>query len=147
VNNKLRSYQTVDTLGKSQMELVIKVYDGAIANLKQARQLYLDGNLQAGYDTLQKARKFVVHLYTTLDEEKGGDIAVKLGQLYTFIIEQINIVQATKNITGIDDSIIIMNNIREGWVQLAENLKKDKQPAGNNDVNPEQSAKSFSMSV
>jgi flagellar protein FliS len=123
MKNSLSNYQVVDTLGKNQLELVIKVYDGAISNLKQAVEYYQNNNTQAGYDSMEQAKKFVVHLYTTLDEKKGGEIAKNLSQLYAFTVEQINFVQATKDISKINDSIEIFNNIREGWIQLNKKNK------------------------
>jgi len=126
MDEKLKSYVTVDTLGKSKVELVIKVYDGAISSMRAAINHFGDDKYQLGVDALEKAKKFLVHLYTTLDDEKGGDIAKKLGELYAFIIEQINFAQATRDLSRLEDSIKILNNIREGWAELAERAKNDK---------------------
>lgn len=132
MDTSIKNYLTVDTLGKSKLELVIRVYDGAISCLKHAVDYYKKENWQAGYDAMEKAKKFLVHLYTTLDEEKGGDIAGKLGQLYAFIIQQINFVQAAKDLSRIEHSITALNNIREAWVELDEQRKnKDKDSAKN----------------
>ncbi len=145
MKNELENYQAMDLLGLSVPDLIVKIYDGAITNLNQAKTCYSKENLQGGYEAMEKARKFVVHLYTTLDKEKGGDIAENLGKLYVFIVEQINLVQATKNIKAIDDSINILNNVKEGWMQLSENLKRSapmdsvSQPGG--------ATKSLSLSI
>nr|MBN2276228.1 flagellar protein FliS [candidate division Zixibacteria bacterium] len=121
----LQNYKAVDTLGKSAPELVVKVYDGAIGNLREAVACYRENEFDAAQGKMEKAKKFVVHLYTTLDEEKGGEIARNLSRLYAFVIEQINFVEATKELSLIEDSIIVLNNIREGWVQLAEEYKRN----------------------
>lgn len=148
MNNKLQDYQVVDTLGKSVPELIVKVYNGAIGSLRQAADYYKDEDFQLGYEKMERAKKFIVHLYTTLDEEKGGDIAKNLSKLYAFIIEQINFVQATKDVSLIEDCVTVLNNIREGWVQLAENLKNkgtDEQPE--EQPHSKLPAKSVSISV
>ena len=62
-------------MGKSPVELVIQVYDGAIASFNQATEHYNQKNLNEGWEQLEKAKKFITHLYTTLDEDKGGEIA------------------------------------------------------------------------
>lgn len=146
MNRKIKDYLTVDTLGKSGIELVVKVYDGAISNLREAAESYKKDDSGAGYDCLEKGKKFIVHLYSTLDEAKGGDIADKLARLYAFVIENINRAQATKELSLIEDSVVILNNIREGWVKLAERIKpegelSDGQPAR------EQPPQSISMSI
>jgi flagellar protein FliS len=120
MKTKIGDYQTIDTLGKSQIGLVIKVYEGAIVNLKTAMQYYRENERSQGYKTLERAKKFLVHLYTTLDEGKGGEIAANLARLYAYIIEQINFVQATGEIAHLDDIIMILNNVKEGWVELAQ---------------------------
>lgn len=146
MKDKLKSYQTVDTLGKSSADLVVKVYDGAISDLNKAIKHYQKNKIPQGYEALEKAKKFIVHLYTTLDEEKGGDIAQKLSQLYAFIIEQLNIAQTMRNLSAIEDSVVILSNLREGWMQLAEGHgnKVDRPGRG---LGEEQDPKNLSLSI
>lgn len=118
MKDKVNSYQKVDTLGKSQLELIIKVYDGALAEFKKAKTAINDQKNDEGVKFLEKGQKFVTHLYTTLDMEKGGDISLQLSKLYVFILNQINIITATKDISQIDDIIHILENLREGWSSL-----------------------------
>ena len=120
-------YQRNDTLGKSQLDLVIKVYDGTIDSLKKAKDSYADNNIPKGYEALQKAKKFLTHLYTTLDLEKGGIIAEQLSKLYVFILTQIDVIEATKDLKKIDDNIKILNNLRSGWVGIKQQGTEDKQ--------------------
>ena len=114
----LATYRKVDTYGKTQLDLVIKVYDGALDAYRRAKDSYLAADTQQGYEQLEAAKKFLVHLYTTLDFEKGGEVAQQLGQLYTFCINETNVIQATKETTRIDDIINVLNNLREGWAGL-----------------------------
>ncbi|UCD16227.1 MAG: flagellar protein FliS [Candidatus Zixiibacteriota bacterium] len=146
INSKLGDYQAIDTLGKSGAELVVKVYDGAISNLQKAADSYSSNNLQSGYEAMEKVKKFTVHLYTTLDMDKGGEIALNLSKLYAFIVEQINLIQATKNISAIEDLIRILENIRESWSQLAKQTRnrQENKSAGNSGPQP---VKSLSVSV
>jgi len=108
------------------------VYDGAIDNLRKAAEHYKTGKMQDGFEAMEKAKRFVVHLYTTLDEEKGGDIAANLSAIYAYIIERMNFVQATKDIKTINESIDLLSNIREGWVGLAEQVKSGQKKNGDN---------------
>ena len=119
-------YQAADTLGRSSVELVVKIYDGAISHLKRAADAYEKQEMQNGYELIEKAKRFIVHLYTTLDEEKGQEIARNLSQLYAYVIENLNIVQATKDLSLINDSVKILNNVREGWVQLAKQVRQSE---------------------
>ena len=118
--NKLKEYQRADTMGKSHLDLLIQVYDGAISSFKSARQAYHEQENQQGYDHLEKGRRFLTHLYTTLDYDQGGEIAENLGKLYTFLISQVEIIQATKDVSKLQNSIKVLENLKAGWAGLKE---------------------------
>ncbi|MEE8577674.1 MAG: flagellar export chaperone FliS [candidate division Zixibacteria bacterium] len=126
MDDNLTAYKQADILGKSQLDLVIQVYDGAIGAYRTARKAYEDEKPSLGYEHLQKARRFVTHLYTTLDMEKGGNIADQLSRLYAFLINQTNVIEATKDLKQIDDNISILDNLRSGWVGLKEQQREEK---------------------
>ena len=116
----LNPYRTVDTLGKSQLDLILQVYDGAIAAFRSAAQAYQAQEYQQGYEQLQKAKRFVTHLYTTLDAEAGGEIAAKLAMLYAYIINRTIQAESTKDLSAIDDNITVLDNVRRGWLTLKQ---------------------------
>lgn len=118
MDGKISSYMAAETSGKSQLDLVIMVYKGAIAAFKAGKEAYASGNYDEGHSQLEKARRFIVHLYTTLDPDKGGEIADQLGSLYSFVINQISVIEATKDPILIDDNITILENVCQGWQGL-----------------------------
>jgi flagellar protein FliS len=120
MSQNVASYQTTGILGKSSVDLVIKVYDGAIDAFRSAREHYDQESLQDGFDQIENARRFLVHLYTTLDPEQGGEIAENLGKLYAHVINRSFAIQGTKDLGEIDDSINILSNLRSGWVGLRD---------------------------
>ncbi len=118
MKKKISTYQQVDTEGKSQLELVIKIFDGALQSLTAAHDAYAEEDYQAGYRDLEKVRRFVVHLYSTLDFVQGGDVADRLGKLYVHLMSEIDMIEATKNQAKIDSCAKVLRNLREGWVGL-----------------------------
>lgn len=146
MQSKIKEYTTVSTLGKSGVELVVMVYDGALKHLRLAADHYQRKENNRGFEAMQKVRTFIVHLYTTLDMEKGGDISANLSKLYAFVIEQIDLIQATKDAVQIEKVTGILNNLREGWLQLAEQTKS---PAGSNaaDGTARRPSRSLSVSI
>ena len=129
MDTKLETYRTTDTLGKSPVELVITVYDGAIKAFQTATEHYQNDRSNEGYEQLQKARKFVTHLYTTLDMERGGDIAENLGKLYTLVLTQTDIAQATQDNKLIETNISLLKNLREGWIGIDQEQSTGPTPA------------------
>jgi flagellar secretion chaperone FliS len=137
VNKRLETYQDTETLSKPPVDLLLKVYDGSLQSFAGASEAYVRGDFTAGYDQLEKARRFVVHLYTTLDFDKGGEIADRLGRLYVFVMNEIDFIEATKQTARIDGCIKVLQNIREGWVGLkpARSTSQNRVPTDGQDTN------------
>jgi flagellar protein FliS len=136
-----KSYRQVETLGKSQVELILQVYDGALTALREADRHYRNEALAPGREALEKVKRFLTHLYTTLDEEHGGEIAANLGRLYAYLIDQVNLAQGTREKEVIDNCIKVLTNLREAWVGLGEQEKNrptgeaNEAPAAGNGIN------------
>ena len=114
------AYREAVTLGKSQVELVIQVYDGAIAELQFARDRYEKSDFTRGALNLDRAERMITHLYTTLDMDEGGEIAVNLGKLYVWIISKVHEVKATKEPARFDECLGILRNLRAGWAAIKD---------------------------
>jgi flagellar protein FliS len=121
MDGKVGAYQQSSILGKSPLDLVIQVYDGAIGAFEKAGEALRKEDFNVSRDQLEKARKFLTHLYTTLDMERGGEIASHLSRLYAFVISQTHIIEATKELRLIDDNVNILKNLRSGWAGLKQN--------------------------
>ncbi|HWR82325.1 MAG TPA: flagellar export chaperone FliS [Candidatus Deferrimicrobium sp.] len=120
MDGRLSTYRTAETLGKSQLDLIVQVYDGAITAFRAAAERYRSGDYRKGYEELQKARRLVTHLYTTLNPQAGGGIADNLGNLYAFVLNQTSVAEATKDLRILDDNIGILNNVRVAWLKLQD---------------------------
>jgi flagellar protein FliS len=129
LNQSADSYRVQDTHGKSQLDLIIQVYNGAIAAYRAAAECYRNEDYETGYEQMEKGKNFVVHLYTTLDSDKGGGVAENLGKLYSFIVSQTDVVEATKDLSEIDDIITVLTDLREGWSALKQQEPKNAPPA------------------
>lgn len=121
------TYQAINSMGMSQLDLILTVYRGAINLLNQAKASFEEKKFEEGRAACARARKCVVHLYTTLNMEKGGEVASGLGQVYAFMIEQIDLVSAGKSSEQIDEIIKLLNTIKEGWAGLKEQEDADKE--------------------
>lgn len=126
MNGQLNTYRQIDTSGKSQIDLLLQVYTGALQALAAGREAYANQDNQIGYEQLEKARKFIVHLYTTLDFEQGGEVAANLGNLYAFAMNQIDLIQGTKNLAALDSCMTVLQNLRQGWDDLKRQSKPQK---------------------
>ena len=120
MDGRIHAYQANDTLGRSQIDLILKVYDGAIKAFRDADSHYDAGNNDAGFEQMERAKRFITHLYTTLDFEQGGEVALSLAKVYVHIINESNVIQATKSREKIEVIIGILDQVRSGWQRLKE---------------------------
>ena len=131
MDGKIAAYRRADTMGKSQIDLILMVYDGAIKALKTAGEDYNNKDSDAGYEQLQQAKRFVTHLYTTLDLKKGGEVAENLSKMYVWALSQLVVIEATKNIDELDAVIKVLDNLRSGWTELK--VQQGETATGNSD--------------
>jgi len=120
MNTGCKAYRNVNTMGMSQLDLILTVYNGAINFLRQARESFENSKSDEGRIYCSRARKCIVHLYTTLDMEKGRDVAESLARLYAFLVERIDQASAIKSIELLKEIENSMATIKQGW----EGLKK-----------------------
>ncbi len=114
------TYKAVNTMGMSQLDLILTVYGGAINFLDRARSAFEAGKMSEGRALCERARSCIVHLYTTLDMEKGQAIAAQLGHLYAYMIEQLDLAVARQSIDLLGEIKKMLETIREGWESLKE---------------------------
>ena len=109
------SYQKAQLECSSQRDLIVICYRGTIKSLNDAKQRLEAGDGEGFSDQIEKAHRVIFHLYTTLDMQQGGEIAQKLADLYAYVINQIYLLNATKNLEIVDGVIKIMSTLKEGW--------------------------------
>jgi flagellar protein FliS len=126
------TYKEINTLGMSQLDLILTVYRGAINFLESARDEFASGNGPAGRHACERARRCIVHLYTTLDMEKGESIATHLGQLYAYMIERLDLAAAQRSGDLLAEIIRMMDTIKGAWESL-----KEAPPPSTDGKNPE----------
>jgi flagellar protein FliS len=131
MERKLKQYQRAQIMGESPLDLILTVYDGAISAYRAAEAAYRAEDHEAGYQQMERARKFVTHLYTTLDHENGGEVADHLARLYAFLISSIDQIEATKDITKIASCLRVISNLRDGWQGIKDQKDEhtDEEPA------------------
>jgi flagellar protein FliS len=130
-----------DTYKKSQIEtaspidLIIMLYDRAIVLLDKAKIEISEKKYEEKNTSLTKATDIVFELLTTLDNDKGGEIATSLSRLYNFVIREITNANASLNTKGLDNAKRILSELRESWVGIKNNPDTESNNTNNNVVN------------
>ncbi len=117
-NNRLSEYRRSQILGMSQIDLVIMLYQGAIRFLHEGIDLVQAERFDQSWQKFDRARRIVIHLCGTLNRD-AGDLAGKFASLYAFVIEQIGVANARRDMDVARDCINILTTLKEGWEGLA----------------------------
>ena len=113
-NERLAEYRRTQLFGMSQAELVVMLYQGAIRFLREAMELIAAERYDQSWQKFDRARRIVVHLCGTLNRD-AGELADKLASLYAFIIEQITVANAHRDVQVAENCIQILTTLKEGW--------------------------------
>jgi flagellar protein FliS len=117
--NATRSYEQANYLTANPMRLVLMCYEGAISNLKLAHDSYLAKEYEAKGRTLKKALDIIHELNASLDMNKGGEIALNLRSLYTFMIKALTEADLKRDLAIFGKVIRMLEELETEWKEVA----------------------------
>ncbi len=118
--SQTKSYKKLQVETASPISLVVMLYDRAIVLLNKAKDEISEKQYEAKGKTLDKASDIIFELLTTLDKDKGGEIASSLANLYNFILSEISNANSKLNTKSLDNAIKILSELRESWDSIKD---------------------------
>ncbi len=112
-------YREAEVLSASPAQLVVIVYEHLLTNLRRARLQVADVDGEARSDSLARARAALTELLVTLDHEKGGDLAARLGAIYTFMLGELAVLGVKPSAERLDAIIVLASELYEAFGQVA----------------------------
>lgn len=131
MRDSARSYQAyykTNVQTSDQLTLIIMLYDGMIRFLKKAVVKIEEGEIEEAHNYLVRSKEIIGELMSTLKIEDGGEIANNLKELYLYSFKKIVEANLKKDPVMVQEVIQVMNNLREGWIQIKAEQNKNKQP-------------------
>ena len=101
-------------------------YKRLLADLRRAERYIQEKNPVEKGKNLLHANDILNELLASLNMEKGGELAKDLARLYTYLIKEINEIDATRDLERLRNVIEIVETIYEGWRQAYESLKEQE---------------------
>ncbi len=136
--NFYNEYRRNEISTSSQGKLILMMYDGAINFTKMIKKgIEKNDPLQKGL-YIRKTHDIINELSCSLDLKKGGDVAVKLDNLYQFIIKQLIVVNIKSDKKALDSILRILMTLHSAWEQII-----NKQTHGNGQDTPLPPAKNI----
>lgn len=123
--NNIGAYKKTNVETADPKKLVIMCYDGAIFNLKMAKERYLEHNYEAKSAALSKAMLIIGELNSALDMEKGGDIAKNLKAIYDYVVRRLTEGDIHRDLTAFDEAITILEELGSAWKEIFYGESRD----------------------
>lgn len=120
VERGLDTYRRTAVQSSSPVQLVVMLYDGALRFCGEARGAILRRDVAAKGKALSKAIAIVGELQGTLDLERGGEVAVSLHQLYSFLTDRLMAASFSQSVEPLDQAVRVLTNLRDGWAGVDE---------------------------
>jgi flagellar protein FliS len=119
------AYRATDIANMSPLDLIIKLYDGAIGFLGRAVNAISKGDRIQKLENINKTRAIIDELLASLKMEEGGDIAKNLQDLYTFMLVELTRANATGDVEKIMRVQGILKTLKGGWEQVKTTAKAE----------------------
>lgn len=130
MSNPYSKYKSTAVMSASREKLLLMMYEGAIKFTKQAIKSSEEKKVAERCVNIGRAFDIVLELNNTLDHSVGGDVSVKLEQLYMFVTEQYTKANLTGDPQPLRDALKILETLYEGWRGAVEKIKKDTDKSG-----------------
>lgn len=111
-----QSYQRTAIETASPEQLVLMLYDGALRFLNQAKVAIREDKLEETHKMITRSQNILNELLSSLNYEKGGDIARNLGSLYTYMHSRLIDANLRKDAALVQEVQDLLTPIRDAWV-------------------------------
>lgn len=132
--NQNAAYRKTQIETASPEALILMLYDGALRFISQAEIAFEDKNLEQTSNLLLRVQAIFSELMTSLDKDKGGEIAENLERLYVFFLEKLGEANIKKDPAPMLEIKPLIQNLRNTWEQAMQ--KHQSSPQANNPPRP-----------
>lgn len=121
-------YAVQEILTAAPSALVARLYETAIRELRRAVACIETKDVKGRYQANRRAYDVIEHLLCTVNEEKGGEIARNLIQLYRFMLRRLINVDLQNDPKAAQDVITLLEPLYQSWRKLDHQLAAQKAP-------------------
>lgn len=126
----LASYGEVDvqagTAYADSVQLIQMLFDGLIDSLSSAEGQIERKEIQAKGESISRATRIVLGLQSSLDLEKGGEIAANLADLYDYCTRRLMHANLKNDVEAVQEVKRLISEIRDAWSQVPELLQQQQ---------------------
>ncbi len=120
------SYRESDIQTADRGKLILMVYDHCIKWVRTAEEELKAGNIERMCHAIQRAQKGIYNLMSSLNMEKGGDIARNLFRLYDFYSRHLSMALSNRSATALRDVAVMLARLREAWGLTIDKIRREE---------------------
>ncbi|MBF8437861.1 flagellar export chaperone FliS [Halanaerobiaceae bacterium Z-7014] len=106
-------------------DLVVMLYQGCIKFMRLAKKSMEEDNIHNTNEYLIRSQDIIMELLTTLDGEKGGEVATNLAALYEYMYRELIQANMKKDPEKIDQVESMMLELLEAWKEAVKQDRKE----------------------
>ncbi|MCL2519557.1 MAG: flagellar export chaperone FliS [Spirochaetaceae bacterium] len=129
------AYKETRVKTASQARLIVMLYDEMLKQIDLVIECCEQGVNVKDYEVINtainKAQSIIGELMSSLDFEKGGDIAPNLFHIYQYFNVELTEANLAKKVGNLVDVRQMVNDLREAWNAIDSNKSDPKQEAIN----------------
>ncbi len=126
IHYQAHRYQEIEVTTATPVELVVFLYDGAIASLQKAQEHMAARNIQQRTRCLNKATSIITELQANISFEAGGDIAPSLERLYRYMKERIFQANLHQDAAPLMEIVKLLSSLRGAWATVGQSETRAK---------------------
>jgi len=120
----LNNYKKLEVTSTNRLNLVVMLYDAAIASLKQAQECHQRNDLIKRNSFVSRAQLIITEMNNSLNMEQGKEIAETLSKIYNFLNRHLNEVNTDNDIHKVGQALNILINLSDAWKEIAGKTEK-----------------------
>jgi len=137
-NRAIKNYQSIGiesgVVSADPHKLILMLFEGARQALDCSRLYMQQNKIAAKGEMLSKAIMIIDHgLKASLDKTAGGELAMRLDQLYNYMTTQLLIANIQNNPAIIEEISQLLSELQEAWTSIGKQsaAKEDTKTAIN----------------
>jgi flagellar protein FliS len=128
-SNGSNAYREIAVQTSSPARLVVMLYEGGIRFLRESVSAIESKDLTRKRHSVDRAMAIIQHLESTLDADRGGEVAQNLGRLYSYITARILEGSSRLETAPLEEAIKLLNVLLSAWEELAGKEQPQTGPA------------------
>lgn len=111
-------YKATEILTADPAKIILMLYDGAISFMYQASSAAESKQYIERANKISRVNSILLELLSSLDFEKGGEIAKNLREIYVFLVKELLKADHQNDAELIQRCAQVLEIIRDGWKEV-----------------------------